>query len=90
MANIKSAKKRVLVAKVRNKRNRVVKSDIKSIIKKFERALSEGNVESASTFYPEVAKKIDMAATKGTMHKNTASRKKSSLALKLNKAASVE
>jgi len=86
LANIKSAQKRVTIAKVRNARNKAVKSDVKSIIKKFEKALAEGNFESASAFYPEVTKEIDMATTKGAMHKNTASRKKSNLALKLNKA----
>jgi len=86
MANIKSAKKRVIVAKVRNDRNKAVKSGIKSITKKFEKALAEGNIELARTLHPEVSKKIDMAASKGTIHKNTADRKKSRVALNLNKA----
>jgi len=86
MANIKSAQKRVTIAIVRNDRNKAVKSGVKSITKKFEKALAEGNIELAKTLYPEVTKKIDMAASKGTIHKNTAGRKKSHLALSLNKA----
>ncbi len=86
MANIKSAQKRVLIAQVRNDRNKAVKSGIKSITKKFEKALAEGNIDLARTLYPEVSKKIDMAASKGTIHKNKAGRKKSRMALSLNKA----
>jgi len=86
VANIKSAKKRVTIAIVRNDRNKAVKSGVKSITKKFERALAEGNIDLAKTLYPELTKKIDMAASKGTIHKNTADRKKSHLAISLNKA----
>lgn len=86
MANIKSAQKRITIAKSRNDRNKAVKSGVKSITKKFERALAEGDIDLAKTLFPEVTKKIDTAASKGSIHKNTAGRKKSHLALSLNKA----
>lgn len=85
MANIKSAQKRVSVAKTRNENNKAVKSGVRSITKKFEKAVAEANLDLAKSLYPEATKKIDMAASKGTIHKNTANRRKSRLALSLNK-----
>lgn len=87
MPNIKSAKKRVKVAKVKTLQNKIIKSGIKNITKKFEAALLENNYEAARDLYPKVVKKLDMAASKGTIHKNTASRKKAKLALRLNAAS---
>ena len=77
MPNIKSAKKRVLVAKVRNDRNKAAKSELKTIIKK---ARAEGAA-------PEAIKNADIAldkgAGKGYIHKNKAARLKSRLAKKV-------
>ena len=77
MPNIKSAKKRVLVAKVRNDRNKAAKSELKTIIKK-------ARVEGAA---PEAIKNadiaLDKAAGKGYIHKNKAARLKSRLAKKV-------
>ena len=84
MANIKSAKKRILVAKKATARNTMVKTSMKTAIKKFETALASGNTEEAGTAFKFAVKKIDMAASKGVLHKNNAARKKSKLALKLN------
>ena len=86
MPNIKSAKKRVKIAIRNAQRNKSVKSEVKTWIKKFETALTNGDLESARVLYPQVVKKIDMAATKGVLHKNAANRRKASLAIKLNKA----
>ena len=80
MPNIKSAKKRVLVIEKKTLENRMVKSAIKTELKKFEAAVSEGNKASAQELYNVCVKKLDQAAAKGVFHKNTISRKKSKLA----------
>ena len=80
MPNIKSAKKRVLVIEKKTLENRMVKSAIKTELKKFEAAVSEGNKASAQELLALCVKKLDQAAAKGVYHKNTVSRKKSQLA----------
>lgn len=84
MANIKSAMKRAKTNEKRRLRNKMVKTNLKTSVKKFELAVSEGNVEAAQEAFRATTKKIDMAATKGILHKNTAARKKSTLARSLN------
>lgn len=84
MPNIKSAIKRVNVIEKKTARNNMIKSGYKSAVKKFEQAVEAGNVEEAKTLLAEATKKIDQACTKGVIKKNTASRKKSNLAKKLN------
>ena len=84
MPNIKSAKKRVLVSKVNNERNKMAKSALKTTLKKFEAAVAEGNKEQADSAYTAAVKSIDQAVKKGIIHKNNAARKKSSLTKKLN------
>jgi small subunit ribosomal protein S20 len=84
MANIKSAQKRIRVTEVKTLRNKMVKSALKTTIKKFEAAVSGGNVEEAKVAFTNTVKALDMAASKGVIHKNMASRKKSRLASKLN------
>jgi small subunit ribosomal protein S20 len=87
MPNIKSAKKRVLVARARNIRNKSAKSELRTFIKKFDAAVSEGNRETAESTYKIAVKTIDQAAAKGLIHKNNAARKKSGLTVKLNRLA---
>ena len=84
MPNIKSAKKRVLIAEVRNARNKAAKSELKTAIKKFEAAAVEGNRTEAESAYKVAVKSVDKAAAKGILHKNNAAHKKSALTLKLN------
>jgi len=84
MPNIKSAKKRVKVIEKKTLRNNMIKSEYKSAVKKFEQAVEAGNLEEAKTLLSEATKKIDQACTKGVIVKNTAARKKSNLAKKLN------
>ena len=86
MPNIKSAKKRVLIAEARNARNKAAKSDLKTAIKKFEAAAAEGNRTEADGAYKVAVKKVDQAVAKGILHKNTASRKKARLAKQMAKA----
>ena len=59
MPNIKSAKKRVLVSKVNNERNKMAKSALKTTLKKFEAAVAEGNKEQADSAYTAAVKSID-------------------------------
>lgn len=84
MANIKSAKKRVLVSKTKNERNKSIKSAVKTSIKKVEAAVAANDKEAAAAALLEATSKIDKAATKGVYHKNTASRKISRLAKAVN------
>ena len=83
MPNIKSAIKRVSVIEKKTLRNNMVKSEYKTAVKKFENAVQEGSKDSEELFKKAV-KAIDMACSKGVIKKNTASRKKSNLAKKLN------
>ena len=87
MANIKSAKKRIKVTEVKTLKNRMIKSALKTAIKKFEAAVEAKNNEEAKALYTSVVKSLDMAASKGVVHKNMAARKKSRLVAKLNAMA---
>ena len=84
MPNIKSAIKRVSVIEKKTARNNMIKTGYSTAVKKFEKAVEEANVEEATKLFAEATKKIDQACTKGVIVKNTASRKKSRLAKKLN------
>ena len=61
-------------------------SSLKTSIRKFEDSLKAGNIDAAKSLYKNAASLIDKAVSKGTLHKNTAARKKSRLAKKLNSA----
>ncbi len=87
MPNIKSAKKRVKVIKTKTLQNQMLKSNLKTIIKKFEAEVISGDKEKASAAFKLAVKRIDQACAKGILHANTASRKKSQLASKLNSIA---
>ena len=86
MPNIKSAIKRVSVIEKKTLRNNMIKSGYKSAVKKFEQAVEAGNKEEATKLFSAATKKVDQACTKGVIVKNTAARKKSQLAKKLNAA----
>lgn len=86
MPNIKSAIKRVKVSEKKNLRNRIIKSKVKTAIKKFDAELAV-NPAVAGAHYSATTSAIDKAVAKGILHKNTASRKKARLAKKLAKAA---
>ena len=87
MPNIKSASKRVLIAKDRNARNKAKKSVLKTYIKKFDTAVAQGNRDAAESAYKVAVKTVDRAATKGLIHKNNAANKKSAMTVKLNQMA---
>ncbi|QUH26923.1 30S ribosomal protein S20 [Serpentinicella alkaliphila] len=86
MANIKSAQKRIKVIAKKTLRNKMVKSQLKTAIRRFEDALSLGNLEEAKALLKTVEKKLHQAAAKNVIHKSKASRKVSRLAQKINKA----
>ena len=85
MPNIKSAKKRVKVIATKTARNKAAKSALRTAIKKANVA-SEASAADEDVVVREAVKKIDQAAAKGIIHKNTAARKKSAFALKLNES----
>lgn len=84
MANIKSAKKRIKVIEKKTLRNKMIKSALKTTIKKFEVAVDAKNAEEAKANFNNVVKALDMAASKGIVHSNKAARKKSRLSARLS------
>ena len=87
MPNIKSSKKDVIRSRVAYEKNKADKSEMKTVIKKYEAALAAGEKAAAEVAYKDAIQVVDKAVTKGILHKNTAARKKSSMTLRLNKLA---
>jgi len=85
MPNIKSAKKRVKVSSTKALQNKMIKTALKTTLKKYEAAIAAGDKELAQSLYCETVKKIDQAVAHGIIHKNNAARKKSRFTLLLNK-----
>ena len=85
MANIKSAKKRILVNKKAELRNKSQKSKIKTLVKKVEAAIEANDKAAAEAALQVAIKEISRAASKGIYHKNTAARKISRLTIAVNK-----
>ena len=88
MPNIQSAKKRVKVSEKKNLRNRIVKSGMRTSIRKFEAAVAS-DAGNAGAQLSATSAVIDKAASKGVLHKNAANRKRARLARQMNKAAAV-
>ena len=84
MPNIKSAKKRVIVTETKTEQNKMFKTAYKTATKKFEAAVAAGDKAAAEAAYVLAVKKVEGAAKKGIIHKNTASRKKSRYTKMLN------
>lgn len=87
MANIKSAKKRILVNRTKAARNKSIKSSVKTAVKKVNSAIEANDKAAAAEALLAATSVIDKATTKGVYHKNTASRKVSRLAQAVNKMA---
>ena len=87
MANSASARKRIKQSERNWRRNRVRKSIVKTETRKFLDLLQSGDLQAARDAYGRVQKKLDQVAAKGTLHRNTAARRKSRLARRLNLAA---
>ena len=85
MANIKSAKKRVLIAEANRQRNVAFKTSIKSAVKKALALAVESDKEALNSAVSKVYQLCDKAVSKGILHKNTAARKKSRLVLAIKK-----
>ncbi len=86
MANIKSALKRIKVTRFKTRKNKMIISSLKTSIRRFEDSVKAGKFDEAKALYERVTSLIDKAAAKGTIHKNTAARKKSRLSKKLKAA----
>ena len=80
MANIKSAKKRIITSQKRAAANKAIKSGVKTAVKKVRTAIDANDVAAAAAAFENAKSVIDKAASKGVLHKNTASRKVSRLA----------
>lgn len=83
MPNTEQAKKRLRQDEGRNLRNRMVKSEIKTLTKRLLKAVSEGDQQQATELLRTTQSRLDMAVRKGTLHKNTVSRRKSLLQRKM-------
>ena len=86
MANIKSAKKRILVNQTKYERNKSVKSAVKTAVKKVEAAVEANDKAAANKALIAATKLIEMAGSKGIFHKNNVARKVSRLAKRFNAA----
>lgn len=84
MANIKSAKKRILINEAKAARNKSVKSSVKTAVKKVEAAAAANDKAVAKAALLSAISTIDKATSKGIYHKNTASRKVSRLTKLVN------
>ena len=87
MANIKSAKKRVQVTAVRTERNKAIRSEVKTYVKRVDAAVESGDKAVAESELKAAIKVIEMAGSKGVYHDNTVSRKVSRLTKLVNKLA---
>lgn len=84
MPNIKSSVKRVSVAANKTKHNSIIKSSLRTSIKRFNEAVTAGDNESIEKAYNNAVKSIDKSVSKGVLHRNTGARKKSQLAKSKN------
>lgn len=87
MANIKSAKKRIRVIEAKTLRNKVIKSRVRTMIKKVNAAVAAGDKELAKACLVKAISELDKARSKGVFHKNTVARKVSRLTKSVNKLA---
>ena len=85
MPNIRSSEKRVRVNRKKNLRNRMVKSGVKTAVRKYTLALN-AELSAAPEQLSAATSALDRAVAKGVIHKNTANRKKARMASALNKA----
>lgn len=84
MPNIKSAKKRVKITKAKTLKNQMFKTFLKTTVKKFEKAIADGDKAAAEVLYKDAVSVVDKAVSKGQLHINAAARKKSQFTNKLN------
>ncbi len=82
MANIKSQLKRIKTNEKRTERNKAVKSELRTWVRKFREAAASGDADAANDALRVASTKLDKAAAKGVIHKNQAANKKSTMARK--------
>ena len=87
LANIKSAKKRILVAETKAARNKAIRSRVKTFVKKVDAAITAGDKAAAQAALLAAISEIDKATSKGVYHKNNAARKVSRLSKAVNSIA---
>lgn len=83
VANLKSAVKRIRTNEKKRIQNRVVKSDMRTHIKRLEQLIQTNDVENAKEAYAQTVRKIDKAVQKGVIHRNNGNRQKTRLAKKI-------
>ncbi len=83
MANIKSQIKRIKTNATRTERNKAVKSELRTWIRKFREAAATGDPEATATALATASRKLDKAVSKGVIHANQAANKKSAMAKKV-------
>ena len=84
MANIKSQIKRIKTNEKAHQRNKAVKSELRTYVRKFREAVDSGNVEVATDAMRTASRKLDKAVSKGVIHKNQAANRKSAIARRLS------
>ncbi|MBO3129226.1 30S ribosomal protein S20 [Dermatophilus congolensis] len=84
MANIKQQIKRVKTNNKRTERNKAYKSELRTFIRKFRVAVEAGNKDEAAVALRDASRKLDVAVSKGVIHKNQAANKKSAMATRFN------
>lgn len=87
LANIKSAKKRILVIETKTLRNKMIKTKVKTLVKKLEAAIAAGDKAQAQERLKLTVSEINKAASKGVFHKNNAARKVARLSKAVSKMA---
>lgn len=87
MANIKSQKKRIKTAEKARQRNKAVRSELKTAVKRVQAAAEQGDAELAKTEAAKASRLLDKAASKGIIHKNQAAQRKSGVAKLANSVA---
>jgi small subunit ribosomal protein S20 len=87
VANIKSQIKRNKQNEKAHQRNKAVKSELRTHVRKFREAVESGDVAAAATALQVASRKLDKAVSKGVIHKNQAANRKSAIAKKLSELA---
>ena len=87
MANIKSQKKRILTNEKARMRNKAVKSELKTAVRRVREAVAAGDKEAAKAAADKACRLMDKAASKGVIHKNQAANRKSGAQALVNKMA---
>ncbi|MBX7159136.1 MAG: 30S ribosomal protein S20 [Acidimicrobiia bacterium] len=87
MANIKQQKKRNRQSEAARMRNKSIRSEIKTAMRRLDEAIAEGDADAISERARDAQKKIGVAGRKGVLHKSTVARRQSRLAKRVNTAA---